>query len=486
MLSDFRTARSPAETRPFGGPETGSEGYIAGRNNQGTLYSQVHFSYGQDVRISIFGLGYVGAVSLATLARDGHLAIGVDIDADKLALIRAGRSPVVEEGMQELVQTSVASGRAQVTNSAAEAVANSELSFICVGTPSLPNGSQDQSAIISCIQQIGAALAEQDSYHVVVVRSTVEPGTLRKVLAPLLERHSGKSLGEDFGLCFQPEFLREGSSIRDYDNPPFTVVGGDSDRAIAKVREIFGHLPAEFITTTIENAEMLKYACNSFHALKITFANEIGRVSQALGVDAREVMMLLCKDTQLNISPAYLRPGFAFGGSCLPKDVRALTYLARSRDVHLPTLESILPSNELHIQRAVDRVLQEGRQPVALVGLSFKSGTDDLRESPLVSLAESLIGKGFPLRIYDPQVSLSRLLGANRSYIEQAIPHIASLLISDLDELLAEAKIIVIGIADAKVRQALSEHIMDDQLIIDLTGTVSPDATRGRYHGMCW
>ncbi len=438
------------------------------------------------MKISIFGLGYVGAVSLACLARDGHQVIGVDIDEDKLGLIRDGKSPIIEEGIQELMAEVVASGRVSVTDDCAGAVSGSDLSFVCVGTPSAANGSQDLTAMRRLAAQLGEALRHKSSPHVIVVRSTVEPGTVEDVIAPLIAEHSGKKAGEDFQVCFQPEFLREGSSIKDYDNPPFTVIGGASGDALAKLKDLFGHLPGEFFSTDTRTAETLKYGCNTFHALKVTFANEMGRLCQSLGVDSHAVMQLLCEDKRLNISPAYLRPGFAFGGSCLPKDLKALMYMGRRNDVTTPMLANVMASNQAHVDHAIETVLAEGRKKVGLIGISFKSGTDDLRESPLVTVAETFIGKGIDLRIYDPEVNLSRLMGANRRYIEQSIPHIASLMRESCEQLIDEAEIIVVGLSDKAIVETLMTRHRSDQLIVDLVGLPSPKDLRGRYQGVCW
>lgn len=438
------------------------------------------------MKISIFGLGYVGAVTLACLARDGHDVIGVDIDPGKLQLVRNGRSPIVEEGIQELMQDVVARGKVVVTSDARQAVLDSHLSFVCVGTPCNGNGSQDLRALLRLVDEIGDALRSARRYHVVVVRSTVQPGTMEGVVQPRLEALSGKRAGHEFGLCFQPEFLREGSSIRDYDEPPFVIVGTDSDAAAATLWEVFGHLPCEFLVTRIATAEWLKYACNAFHALKITFANEIGRLVHACGADPHEVMRLLCLDTRLNISPAYLRPGFAFGGSCLPKDLRALLYLGKSRDIETPLLSSLLPSNREHVERAVDAVLADGRRAVGMLGLSFKAGTDDLRESPMVTLAERFIGKGLTLRIYDPDVNLSRLVGANRHYIEESIPHIGSLMCERLGEVVAPSDIVIVGSRDPRVVAELRGLTSDQQLILDLVNIPDRDGLRGNYRGICW
>lgn len=438
------------------------------------------------MKISIFGLGYVGAVSLACLARDGHQVIGVDIDAAKLELIRAGTTPVVEEGMVDLMASVAASGRVAVTTDVHQAVLDSEISLICVGTPSAANGSQDQGAVLRLARDLGKAIAEKTAPHVLVFRSTLVPGTVEDTLRPIIEAESGKRDGEGFHLCFQPEFLREGSSIRDYDKPPFTVVGANHAYPTERLRELFGHLPCRFLETSVRAAEMMKYCCNNFHALKITFANETARLCEALGVDAFEVMDLVCQDTQLNISPAYLKPGFAFGGSCLPKDLRATSYLAKTHDVELPMLNGILQSNRQHIDRAIAKVLESGYRKVGMLGLSFKTGTDDLRESPLVVLAEQLIGKGVQLAIYDPDVQLSRLLGANRRFIETQLPHIGELLTPDLDAVVAGAELLIVGVSNAGIFDALATHARPDQRVLDLVRLPGALPLRAQVEGLCW
>ena len=438
------------------------------------------------MKISIFGLGYVGAVSLACLARDGHYVIGVDIDRAKLDLIRAGRTPVVEEGMVELMDRVVTSGRVAVTDDVRQAVADSELSLVCVGTPSAANGSQDQGAALRLARELGAALGEKAGTHLVAFRSTLVPGTVEETLKPIIEAASGKRDGQGFHLCFQPEFLREGSSIRDYDKPPLTVVGANHAYPIERLRELFGHLPCKFVETSVRAAEMMKYCCNNFHALKITFANETARLCEALGVNPFEVMDLVCQDTQLNISPAYLKPGFAFGGSCLPKDLRATAYLAKMHDVEIPMLAGIMQSNRQHIERAIAKVLESGCRKVGMIGLSFKTGTDDLRESPLVLLAEQLIGKGIQLAIWDPDVHLSRLLGANRRFIETSLPHIGELLKADLAEVIDAAELLVVGASGAAVVDALATHARPDQTVLDLIGLPKPGAIHARVEGLCW
>ena len=438
------------------------------------------------MKISIFGLGYVGAVSLACLARDGHQVIGVDIDPDKLTLIREGRTPVVEEGMVDLMASAAASGRVSVTNDVGAAIQSSDLSFICVGTPSAANGSQDQGALIRVTRAIGAALRAKSTPHLVAYRSTVVPGTVEETLCSILESESGKRAGEGFDVVFQPEFLREGSSIRDYDNPSFTIVGSRTPQAAEPIRALFGHLPGNFFTTSIRAAETIKYCCNNFHALKITFANETARLCEALGVDAFEVMDLMCRDTRLNISPAYLKPGFAFGGSCLPKDLRATGYLAKMSDVDLPLHASILASNRIHLDHAISKVLASGCRRIGMLGLSFKTGTDDLRESPLVSMAEHLIGKGLSLKVYDPDVHLSQLLGANRRYIEDHLPHIGSLLDADIENVIGHADLVVVGLQDIRVIESLRTHLRDDQTVLDLVRIPERETLKGRYIGMCW
>jgi GDP-mannose 6-dehydrogenase len=438
------------------------------------------------MNISIFGLGYVGAVSLACLARDGHHVIGVDIEQAKLDLIREGRTPVVEEGMVELMREVAHSGRVEVTQDVAHALRHSELSLVCVGTPSAPNGSQDQSAVVRLARDLGRALARDEAPHVVVFRSTLVPGTVEGVLRPLLEAESGRTSDTGLDVCFQPEFLREGSSIRDYDRPPYTIVGADTDAAADAVRRLFGHLPCEFHRTSIRAAEMVKYCCNNFHALKITFANETARLCEALTVDPFEVMDLVCRDRQLNISPAYLKPGFAFGGSCLPKDLRATQYLAKQHDVDLPMLGAVLTSNRVHLEHAIEKVMGTGQRRVGMLGLSFKTGTDDLRESPLVLLAEHFLGKGLSVRIYDPEVHLSSLLGANRRFIDRHLPHVGQLIHRDIGEVVAESDVLVAGLSDGQTIAALRGCVRPDQTIVDLANLGPQSDWPCPIIGLCW
>lgn len=438
------------------------------------------------MKISIFGLGYVGAVSLACLSRDGHEVIGVDIDPNKLALILAGKTPVVEEGMVDLMAQVVLSGRVTVTTDAQMAVQDSDLSLVCVGTPSAHNGSQDQSAMLGLAEEIGLAIGLKEAPHVVVFRSTLIPGTVEDVLRPIIEAKSGKKDGEGFFLCFQPEFLREGSSIRDYDKPPFTVVGANHPYPVERLRALFGGLPCQFFNTSVRSAEMMKYCCNNFHALKITFANETARLCNALGVNAFEVMDLLCRDTQLNISPAYLKPGFAFGGSCLPKDLRATAHLAKLHDVEIPMLASIIQSNRHHLDVAMQKVLASGKRKIGFIGLSFKTGTDDLRESPLVTLAEQLIGKGMQLFVYDPEVHLAQLIGSNRSFVEKHLPHIGKMLLPDIEDVVNASDLLVIGRGGQVVYDALTKYSRADQLILDLVNLPNQTAMSAQVEGLCW
>jgi len=437
------------------------------------------------MRISIFGLGYVGCVSAACLARDGHEVLGVDVNPIKVEIINSGRSPIVEPGIDELIRRTVDAGRLRATLDALEAVHGSDISLVCVGTPSHHNGSLDLTAIKRVCQQIGEAISAKSRYHIVVARSTMLPGTIEQTIIPTLEVFSGKRAGRDFGVAINPEFLREGTSIADFDHPPFTLVGANDEDAAAPLRRLYTHIDAPMINLGVKEAEMVKYACNAFHAVKITFANEIGNLCKAMGVDSHQVMEAFCKDTKLNLSPYYLKPGFAFGGSCLPKDLRAITHRAKELDVDVMMLDSILASNRRQVERAVDMVLATGHKNVGVLGLSFKSGTDDLRESPMVALVETLLGKGLKLSIYDRDVELARLFGANQSYIESGIPHISQLLRSDLNETIEQAEVIIIGKKEDEFRQ-LADRLNNGRVIIDLVRLLEVDDARKSYQGMCW
>ncbi|MFC4011063.1 nucleotide sugar dehydrogenase [Nonomuraea purpurea] len=435
------------------------------------------------MRISVFGLGYVGCVSAACLASMGHEVVGVDVSQVKVDLIASGRAPVVEERIGELTERVVRAGALRATPDAAEAVRATDVSLVCVGTPSAPNGSLSTLYLERVAEEIGGALK---SGHTVVFRSTMLPGTCEGLLIPILESASGLRAGRDFGVAVNPEFLREGSSVRDFFEPPKTVIG-ESDRATGeRVAALYEGIPGEVFRVPVAVAEMTKYADNAFHGLKISFANELGAVCQALGLDSHAVMDVFLADDKLNISPAYLRPGFAFGGSCLPKDLRGLVYAARRADVSVPLLSHVLPSNEAHLQRAFELVVAADSRKVGLFGLSFKPGTDDLRESPLVELAERLLGKGYDLRIYDENVTLSRLMGANRHYIEQRLPHLGDLLTTSVDDVLAHAEVCVIGSREpavlAAVERAGTRTIID---LVRLPDAAERRATQG-YVGLAW
>jgi GDP-mannose 6-dehydrogenase len=437
------------------------------------------------MKLSIFGLGYVGCVSAACFATKGHEVVGVDVNRTKVDIINDGRSPIVEPGIEQLINASVREKRLRATSDPSDAVLGSDISLICVGTPSNGNGSLDLTFVKRACQQIAEALAEKPSYHIVVVRSTMLPGTVEKVLIPVLEVFSGKRVGRDFGVVINPEFLREGSSIGDFNNPPFTIIGSLDEDAAGPVKRLYAGIDAPVITLGIREAEMVKYASNCFHALKITFANEIGNICKALAVDSHAVMSAFCEDTKLNLSPYYLKPGFAFGGSCLPKDLRALTYKAREVDVDTPLLSSIMLSNRQQIDRAVDMVLQTRRKRVGVLGMSFKTGTDDLRESPMVTLIEALIGKGLHLSIYDREVELAQLFGANKQYIEQEIPHISSLMKSDFNEVIDCSEVVIIGKHQDEFR-ALSNKLGNGRVIIDLVRLLEVPNREKNYQGVCW
>ncbi len=436
-------------------------------------------------RVSVFGLGYVGAVSVACLADHGHDVIGVDVDPDKVDAIGAGRCPIVEAGLEDLLRAGIESGRVRATTDTAEAVAGSDVSFICVGTPSQANGSLDLSYVQRVSEEIGAALAAKDAFHVVVARSTMLPGSTEEVVVPALESASGKRRGGDFAVAFNPEFLREGTSIADFHDPPFTVIGSDDDRAIEAVRELYAGVEAPVVTVPLKVAEMVKYACNAFHGLKVTFANEIGNLCKQQGIDSHAVMDLFCRDQKLNLSPYYLKPGFAFGGSCLPKDLRALLYHGRQLDTRTPTLESILPSNERQIDIAYQMVRRTGCRRIGVLGFSFKAGTDDLRESPMVALIEMLIGKGYEVAIYDRNVSLAKLTGANRAFIEKEIPHINALMRETIDEVLADSELLVIGNKGEEFKDALA-HLRDEQIVLDLVRISDTPLDHPSYSGIAW
>ncbi|HJU74642.1 MAG TPA: UDP-glucose/GDP-mannose dehydrogenase family protein [Gemmatimonadaceae bacterium] len=437
-------------------------------------------------RVSVFGLGYVGCVSAACFAREGHSVIGVDVAQAKVDMLNDGKATIVEHGIAELVAQVRTDGRMRATTDVSDAVQNSDVSLICVGTPSKPNGSLELTYVERVCAQIGAALRDKASRHTVVVRSTVLPGSTHEVAIPALEHSSGKKAGGDFGVCMNPEFLREGSSIKDFFEPPFTLIGCDDADDAAPVAQLYASITAPLHITATRVAEMIKYACNSFHGLKVGFANEIGSICKALGIDSHEVMRLFCEDTKLNISAAYLRPGFAFGGSCLPKDLRAITYRARQLDVSTPILSATLESNDEQIERAFEMIMALGKKRVGILGLAFKAGTDDLRESPNVTLIERLIGKGVKVAIYDREVTQAQIIGANREYIEREIPHIWSLMRPSIDAVLQESEVIVIGNGSAEFRDP-AKVLGDGRTVIDLVRVFGTKRTDGaNYQGISW
>jgi GDP-mannose 6-dehydrogenase len=437
------------------------------------------------VKLSVFGLGYVGCVSAACLADDGHQVIGVDVNSTKVGIINAGKSPIIEEGVNELIGKVVKSGHLKATTDSHRAIHDSDLSLVCVGTPSNQNGSLHLRHVEQVCFEIGSALKMKNERHVVVIRSTMLPGTVQNTVVPALEGASGKKAVRDFGICINPEFLREGSSLKDYHSPPFTLIGADDEETITAVCRLYARINAPVFSTSLKTAEMVKYVCNCFHALKVTFANEIGNICKALEIDSHEVMHVFCQDTKLNLSPYYLKPGFAFGGSCLPKDLRAINYKAKELDVEVPLLSAILPSNRLQIERAVEMVMRSGKKRVGVLGFSFKAGTDDLRESPMVTLIETLIGKGFELAIYDRDVSLARLVGANKEYIEREIPHISRLMRDSIDGVLTDSEIIIIG-NQAEEFRSVAERLQANQQLVDLVRLFAGRTSNENYQGICW
>jgi GDP-mannose 6-dehydrogenase len=437
------------------------------------------------LKISVFGLGYVGTVSAGCLANDGHEVLGVDLVPTKVDLINQGRCPIIEADIDQIIASTVAAGRLRATEEPTQAILETELSFVCVGTPSQPNGNLDIRYIRRICEQIGQVLRNKNSRHTVVIRSTIVPGTMHKIVIPILEESSGKKAGVDFGVCHNPEFLREGSAVKDFYSPPKTVIGQldrDSGDTLTKLYE---HLDAPLIRTDLETAEMVKYIDNSWHALKIGFANEIGNICKSFAIDAHEVMKIFCRDEKLNISSAYLMPGFAFGGSCLPKDLRALTYQAKIHDLELPIISSILPSNELQVARGVQLITDKGHKRIGVLGFSFKAGTDDLRESPMIEVIERLIGKGYDLRIYDKNVNIASLVGANRDFILNRIPHISRLMVGDIGAVLDHAQTVVIGNKDPDF-QSVPRRLNDDQVLVDFVRITDRRSGNGNYDGICW
>jgi len=439
------------------------------------------------MRVAVFGLGYVGSVSGACLAQMGHDVIGIDSNPAKVGLIKQGLPPVIEEGLSELLSTVTRQGKFGVTEVWQDAIAASDVALVCVGTPSSANGSLSTDVLMRVTEQIGAEVAVKNEYYVVAIRSTVLPGTVERLVIPVLEGKSGKTAGLDFGVCMIPEFLREGTSVKDFFTPPRTVIGELDSRSGDILANLFEGIDAPLVRTSIRVAETLKYADNAFHALKVTFANEIGNICKAAHCDSHEVMKIFCMDNKLNLSPYYLKPGFAFGGSCLPKDLRALTYHAHSLDVSTPLLDSILVSNRKQIERVTTLLQHYKGRSLGFLGLSFKHGTDDLRESPILDVIETMIGKGFRVGIYDEYVAIASLVGANKEYIHKEIPHVSSLMRSSAEELVRDSDVVVVSNASDQFREVLAQSNRPDQVVVDLVRIVEHDAARnGNYHGICW
>jgi GDP-mannose 6-dehydrogenase len=437
------------------------------------------------LRISVFGLGYVGTVSAACLANEGHTVFGVDPVGTKIDLINQGHSPIIEADISELLAANVKSGRLRATDESMQAILDTDLSFICVGTPSQPNGNLDLTFIRRVCEQIGQALKQKAVRHTVVIRSTILPGTMRNIVIPVLEEFSGKKAGKDFGVCNNPEFLREGSAVKDFKAPPKTVIGEIDKASGDLLASLYEKLNAPLIRTDMETAEMVKYVDNSWHALKIGFANEIGNLAKAFDIDAHAVMNIFCQDKKLNISPAYLMPGFAFGGSCLPKDLRALAYQAKMHDLQLPIMNSILPSNEMQVSRGMQLIMEKGHRKIGILGFSFKAGTDDLRESPMIEVIERLLGKGHDLRIYDKNVHIASLVGANRDFILNRIPHISKLMVEEMDAVLDHAQTVVIGNKDPDF-QSVPGRLRNGQVLVDFVRIDNRRSEKGKYDGICW
>jgi GDP-mannose 6-dehydrogenase len=436
------------------------------------------------LNVSLFGLGYVGCVSAACFARSGIHVVGVDVNPLKVDILNSGQSPIVEKDVGPFIREAVLAGLLRATTDPTEAVLATDVSLLCVGTPSDPNGRLDLSHIESVAEQIGAVLRHKPGRHVVVLRSTVMPGTADTVAA-ILARQSGKTRGDGFGVVVNPEFLREGTAVADFLNPPYTVLGGEDAASLDLVAELYRDIEAPLHCVETQVAEMVKYANNAFHATKVTFANEIGNVCKAMGIDSHAVMDLFCMDHKLNLSPYYLKPGFAFGGSCLPKDVRALT--SRAQELHVPTplLDSLMPSNALQVRRVVDQLVAWKARRLGFLGLAFKGGTDDLRESPIVEVIETMIGKGYDVKIYDSNVSLAKIFGANKDYIEKGIPHIDRLMCGNVQEVLDHAEVLVVANRSDEFRQAM-DQIRPRQRVLDLVRVTPRPPDSGEYHGLCW
>ena len=437
------------------------------------------------MKVSVFGVGYVGTVLAACMAEEGHEVVAVDVSAEKVRAINAGETPISEPSVPELIERAVLAKTLRATTDADEAVRNTEVSFVCVGTPSMHNGNLDLRYVLQACEDIARALAFKRDGHMLVLRSTILPGATRKYVIPMLREVSRHEPGADFGLAYHPEFLRESSAVEDFRHPAVAVIGVLDEPTGEMLRGFNAGNGADIHMVDIDTAEAVKYANNSWHALKVSFANEIGQICKASGVDGRKVMAVLCADKKLNISPAYLRPGFAFGGSCLPKDLRALRYHAKSHDVPSHVLDAALAANQQQVDRAIGLISRNGKRRVAMLGLTFKPDTDDLRESPLVELAERLLGKGFKVTIYDRDLQLSRLVGSNRRFAMQHLPHLSRLLVSELDQAIQPSDVIVIGTAHPAFR-GLLPRLKPEQHVVDLAGHDAELRGHAGYDGACW
>lgn len=436
------------------------------------------------MKISVFGLGYVGAVSCACFAKLGHYVVGVDVNDQKVKLIKSGKSPIVEKDLDEYIHQGIQNGHIDATTDVGHAIERTNLSIVCVGTPSQINGNIDLTYIYRVCNEIAEALKSKTEFHTVVIRSTVVPGTIKQCVQ-IIEDISGKKHGEDFGVASNPEFLRESTAIEDFWHPPYTVIGTTSSKSEEQLTELYKDIDAPFFTLKPEESEMIKYANNNFHAVKITFANEIGNICKELGVDGHKVMEVVSSDHKLNLSSYYMKPGFAFGGSCLPKDVRGLNYKAKMLDVKVPLLSSLLPSNEYQVQRGLQLVYKTGSKKIGFLGFAFKDGTDDLRESPVVELIETLIGKGYELSLYDSNILLSKLMGKNKDYLTGHIPHITKVLKNSIQEVIEESDVLIIGNKAAAFKDVLRE-VQDEKIIIDLVRIDKERVTNNNYVGICW
>ncbi|MGB3940183.1 MAG: UDP-glucose/GDP-mannose dehydrogenase family protein [Candidatus Manganitrophaceae bacterium] len=437
------------------------------------------------MRLSILGLGYVGSVCAGCFAKEGHHVLGIDNNLTKVEMLNSGVAPIIEKDMDQIVKEAVFSRKLSASLNAREGVLFSDVILVCVGTPSKGNGSLDLSHLEQVCIEIGDALKEKKEYCTVVIRSTILPGTTEGTLIPILEKRSGKKMGREFGVCYNPEFLREGSAVNDFYHPPKTVIGQVEEKDGALLSELYSKFPPPFIRTSIKVAEMVKYVDNTFHGLKVAFANEVGSLCKELRIDSHDVMRIFCMDEKLNLSSYYLKPGFAFGGSCLPKDIRALMYKSKSLDLDLPLINSILRSNERQLKRGIQKIIDTGKKKVGILGLSFKAGTDDLRESPMVEVVETLIGKGFEVKIYDRNVTLSRLIGKNKKYLEEHIPHISSLMVESLEALLENTEVIVIGNKSEDFSEVV-KRARKEQNIIDLVRIQDQIETSAFYEGIGW